>query len=294
MAYIDTAETLKANRAFIRRTMNAPLLDGEKELRLARAWRDRKDRRALDELTSSYLRLCVAVAARFRNYGLPFGDLIQEGVVGLMQAAERFEPEREVRFSTYATWWIRAAIQDYVLKNWSIVRLTSTAAQKSLFFNLRRLRALIEQRPGHALSREGAEKIAKQLKVNVRDVEDMDARLSLGDRSLNAAPAEQSDQEWQDLLADDRPLPDQIVLEHRDSAARARSIARAMAQLSDRETVIIRERHLTDDTVTLEQLGQRLGISKERVRQVEANALTKLKRSLESQFGEGQSPQQLM
>jgi RNA polymerase sigma-32 factor len=213
---------------------------------------------------------------------LPFNDLIQEGSIGLMQAAQRFEPEREVRFSTYATWWIRASIQDYVLRNWSIVRLTSTAAQKSLFFNLRRLRAMIDDRPGHALSRAGAEKIAQRLKVSVRDVEDMDGRLTAGDRSLNARPSEESDGEWQDLLADNRPLPDEQVMAVHDSRVRSQWINSALETLSARELTIIRERRLQDedDGVTLEALGQRLGISKERVRQIEANALNKLKRAL--------------
>jgi RNA polymerase sigma-32 factor len=204
-----------------------------------------------------------------------------------MQAAQRFEPEREVRFSTYATWWIRASIQDYVLRNWSIVRLTSTAAQKSLFFNLRRLRAMIEDRPGQPLSRSGAEKIAQRLKVSVRDVEDMDGRLSTGDRSLNARPSEESEGEWQDLLADTRPLPDEQVMDVHDSRLRSQWISSALETLSPREFTIIRERRLQDDedSVTLEALGQRLGISKERVRQIEANALNKLKLALSQHKG---------
>lgn len=287
MGYANGADSLSANRKLIKRAMAAPMLEAAHELNLARAWRDNQDMRALNELTSSYLRLVIAVAARFRNYGLPFNDLIQEGSIGLMQAAQRFEPEREVRFSTYATWWIRASIQDYVLRNWSIVRLTSTAAQKSLFFNLRRLRALIEDRPGQALSRAGAEKIAARLKVSVRDVEDMDGRLSAGDRSLNARPSEDSDGEWQDLLADHRPLPDEQVMEVHDSRLRSRWINSALETLSPRELTIIRERRLQEDedNVTLEALGQRLGISKERVRQIEANALNKLKRALSEQAG---------
>jgi RNA polymerase sigma-32 factor len=287
MAYADGADSLRANRKLIKQAMSAPMLEAEHELNLARAWRERADSKALNELTSAYLRLVIAVAARFRNYGLPFNDLIQEGSIGLMQAAQRFEPEREVRFSTYATWWIRASIQDYVLRNWSIVRLTSTAAQKSLFFNLRRLRAMIDDRPGHALSRAGAEKIATRLKVSVRDVEDMDGRLAAGDRSLNAKPTEESDGEWQDLLADTRPLPDEQVMEIHDSRVRSQWITSALETLSPRELTIIRERRLQEDedSVTLEALGHRLGISKERVRQIEANALNKLKRALSQQAG---------
>jgi RNA polymerase sigma-32 factor len=286
MATFDTAQAVKANRAFIKKSMAAKLLEADHELELAYAWRDRGDRKALDELTSAYFRLVVAVASRFKNYGLPMGDLIQEGVVGLMQAAARFEPERKIRFATYATWWIRAAIQDFVLRNWSIVRLTSTATQKSLFFNLRRLKAKIEGNPSKDLSREGALKIADTLHVSVSDVEDMDARLTSGDRSLNAAPGEPGETEWQDLLTDERARPDEHVMLTRDAETRAKWINLALDTLTPREQVIIRERQMQEDTVTLESLGERLGISKERVRQIEANALSKLKRALLQQVGD--------
>lgn len=156
MAVLDTPETQTANRRFIKAAMKAPLLGREHELELARKWRDERDEAALHELTQSYMRLVISIASRFRNYGLPLGDLVQEGNVGLMQAAARFEPERELRFSTYATWWIRAAIQDFVLRNWSIVRTGTTRAQKALFFNLRRLRAVIQDGTGSSLSPRGA------------------------------------------------------------------------------------------------------------------------------------------
>ena len=286
MATFDTSQAVRANRAFIKKTMSAKLLEAEHELALATAWRDHGDRKALDELTTAYFRLVVAVAARFKNYGLPMGDLMQEGVVGMMQAAQRFEPERKIRFATYATWWIRAAIQDYVLRNWSIVRLTSTATQKSLFFNLRRLKAKIQGNPSKDLSREGALKIASALRVSVGDVEDMDARLTSGDRSLNAAPGESGESEWQDLLTDERARPDEHVMLTRDAATRAKWINLALDTLTPREQVIIRERQMQEDTVTLESLGERLGISKERVRQIEANALSKLKRALLEQVGD--------
>jgi RNA polymerase sigma-32 factor len=286
MATFDTSQALRANRAFIKKSMATKMLEADHELELAYAWRDRGDRKALDELTSAYFRLVVAVAARFKNYGLPMGDLMQEGVVGLMQAAARFEPERKLRFSTYATWWIRAAIQDYVLRNWSIVRLTSTATQKSLFFNLRRLKAKIEGNPSKDLTREGALKIATALRVSVGDVEDMDARLTSGDRSLNAAPGEPGEGQWQDLLADEGPRPDEHVMLTRDAATRAKWINLALDTLTPREQVIVRERQMQEDTVTLESLGERLGISKERVRQIEANALTKLKKALLKQVGD--------
>ena len=170
--------------------MKTPLLDAETELALARAWRDEHDEAALHKLTQAYLRLVIAIAARFRAYGLPMSDLVQEGTVGLMQAAARFEPEREVRFSTYASWWIRSSIQDYILRNWSIVRTGTTATQKALFFNLRRLRALIREDGNEHLSQQGREAIAKKLQVPVDEVTKMESRIAASDRSLNAPLSE--------------------------------------------------------------------------------------------------------
>jgi RNA polymerase sigma-32 factor len=281
MAHIDDLNTQRANMGYIRSSMNEPLLERDHELNLARLWRDKGDERALHELVRSYTRLVVAMASRFRNYGLPMGDLIQEGNIGLMQAASRFEPEREVRFSTYASWWIRSAIQDYILRNWSIVRTGTTAAQKSLFFNLRRLRAKIEgQQASEGLNDEGRQKIATELNVNVSDVRDMESRLSGHDQSLNAFISDKSEDEWQNFLADDRANPEDIVIGMKDSQTRSAWLAEALGELTDREQKIIRDRHLGYDSVTLEQLGQQLGVSKERVRQLEQRAMDKLKTSL--------------
>ncbi len=288
MAFIDTPETQKANRRFIKRAMAAPLLDAARELDLARRWREKKDAAALHELTTAYMRLVVSIATRFRHYGLPLADLIQEGNIGLMQAAARFEPERELRFSTYATWWIRSTIQDYVLRNWSIVRTGTTAAQKALFFNLRRLKAKIagRAREDGPLSHESRMKIAEELNVPLAEVEAMEARLSGADRSLNAMVGEDRDAEWQDLLADDRPHPEATVMDFRDARQRQRWIDKALTALNARELTIIRERRLRDDGVTLESLGKRLGISKERVRQIEHHALAKLKAALLRDVGD--------
>ena len=269
-----------ADRRFVRRAMKAPLLSQEREVDLATRWRDDGDEAALHELTTAYLRLVISVAARFKAYGLPMNDLIQEGTVGLMQAAGRFEPERGVRFSTYATWWIRAAIQDHVLRNWSIVRTGTTAAQKSLFFNLRRLKALIRDGAEPRLSPEGRQEVARKLGVSLADVESMEARMAASDRSLNATIGEDGDAEWQDLLADGRALPDEEVSERRDGAAREALVERALDALNPRELLIIRKRRLTEDGMTLESLGKRLGVSKERVRQIESQALKKLKTAL--------------
>lgn len=281
MAHIDDPHTQKANLDYIQTSMNAPLLEKEHELDLARRWHEEGDEKALHELIESYTRLVVSMASRFRNYGLPMGDLIQEGNVGLMQAASRFDYKRDLRFSTYASWWIRSAIQDYVLRNWSIVRTGTTAAQKSLFFNLRRLRAKIEgENEEEGLGKEGREKVAKELKVKLKDVRDMEARLSGSDSSLNATIGEDGDDDWQSMLSDERPNPEDIVLGMKDSQTRSAWLKSALGQLSDREQTIIKERHLGYETVTLEELGKELGVSKERVRQLEQRAMGKLKSSM--------------
>jgi RNA polymerase sigma-32 factor len=223
----------------------------------------------------------IAGATRFRNYGLPMGDLIQEGNIGLMQAANRFDPDREVRFSTYATWWIKSSMQDYVLRNWSIVRTGTTAAQKSLFFNLRRLRSRIEgASTERGLTVEGREKISALLGVPQKDVEEMEGRMSGSDQSLNVMIGEDGNDEYQSFLPDNRPNPEEIVIGMKDSQTRSKWLGEALSQLSDREQQIIRERHLQYETVTLEDLGKQLGVSKERVRQLEARAMEKLKASL--------------
>ncbi len=286
MAVLDTPETQRANRRFIKAAMKAPLLERDHELDLARRWRNDHDEAALHELTQSYMRLVISIASRFRNYGLPLGDLVQEGNVGLMQAAARFEPERELRFSTYAAWWIRAAVQDYVLRNWSIVRTGTTRAQKSLFFNLRRLRAVIQEGTGQSLSVDGRAFIARELKVSIKDVEQMEGRMATSDRSLNARISENSEDQWQDVLADDRDLPEDIVIAQVDSEIHHALIEQALEELSERESTIIRERKLSDQAITLEALGNRLGISKERVRQIESLALQKVRTSIVNKVGD--------
>jgi len=281
MAYIDDPETQKANLSFIKASMREPLLTRDHEFDLARRWREQGNERALHELVRAYTRLVVATAARFRNYGLPMGDLVQEGNVGLMQAASRFEPDREVRFSTYAAWWIRSAMQDYILRNWSIVRTGTTAAQKSLFFNLRRLRARIENASsGGGLTKEGREWIATELQVEVTEVEAMEMRLSATDQSLNAPVADGSDEDWQDFLSDQRPSPEEVVIGMRDSRTRSAWLSEALGELSPRERTIIQERRLREEGATLEELGRELGVSKERVRQLEHRALLKLRQSM--------------
>ena len=284
MMHSDTLNSQQAGRKFIKRAMKAPLM--EREWDLARSWRDYGDEAELHELVNAYVRLVVATAARFLNYSLPMGDLIQEGTVGLMQAAERFDPEREVRFSTYATWWIRAAIQDYILRNWSIVRTGTTAAQKSLFFNIRRLRAQLADSPDGPLTPSGQSRISEALKVPIADVRAKEGRLSGADRSLNAVVSGEGENEWQDLLVDDRPGPEDIVRDQHDSNTRVKWLNDAVAQLTEREQVIIRQRRLRETGMTLESLGRILGISKERVRQIECQALVKLRDTLSERCGD--------
>jgi RNA polymerase sigma-32 factor len=263
--------------------MRAPYLERDEEHDLAVLWREKRDQAALDRLTQAHMRLVIAVAAKFRNFGLNMSDLIQEGHVGLLEAAARFEPDREVRFSTYATWWIRASIQDYILRNWSIVRGGTSSSQKALFFNLRRLRARlaqsVDQRPRYAVFSE----IASALGVQVADVEVMDSRLSAPDTSLNA-PLHDSENEnasnRQDFLVDTAPTPDVTVGNEIDTERRTTWLRSALTVLNERELRIVRERRLTDEGATLEALGETLGISKERVRQIENRALEKLREAL--------------
>ena len=280
MAYLDDPETRRANVSYIKSSMNEPLLERETEFELARAWREESCEKSLHLLVRSYTRLVVSSASRYRNYGLPIGDLIQEGNVGLMQAAARFEPEREIRFSTYANWWIRSAIQDYVLRNWSIVRTGTTAAQKSLFFNLRRLRAKIQQASETLSPEEQRESIATELGVSLKDVEAMEQRMLGADQSLNATLGEDGEDEWIELLSDDRPTPETIVTGMRDAETRSKWLKEALSELSPREQTIIERRRLVDDGATLEELGTVLGVSKERVRQLEHRAMLKLKQHI--------------
>jgi RNA polymerase sigma-32 factor len=277
------AQLAGVRRQFVRAAMAAPFLQREEERELAVRWRRDHDERALHRLAYAHMRLVIALAARFRNYGLSVADLIQEGHVGLLEAAARFEPDREVRFSTYATWWIRASMQDYVLRNWSIVRGGTSSAQKALFFNLRRLRAKLSRESGGTRNSAIFATIARALGVSTADVELMDLRLSGPDVSLNAPvfDAEStSSRERVESLVDSKPLPDELVGEIIDGGRRSDWLRDALTVLSERELRILRERQLVEEATTLESLGGRLGISKERVRQIESRALEKLRRVL--------------
>lgn len=288
MAHLDDTEIRRANFAFIRKAMSVPVLARDHEFELARRWRETNDQTALHQLVSAYTRMVVAMANRYRFYGLPLGDLIQEGNVGLMHAAARFEPSREVRFSTYATWWVRAQMQDFILRNWSIVRTGTTAAHKRLFFNLRRLRARINETGSGQLPGEAAARLARLLDVGVAEVQDMSARLSGADQSLNAPIDDNGTDQWQDQLVDSRPDPEHVTIDQRDSQTRLKWLAEALSELSVRERQIIHQRRLAEDedAATLESLGSRLGVSKERVRQLEQRAMGKLRSALKRRVNE--------
>ena len=269
-----------ASRRYYREAMRVPMLTAAEEQRLARRWRKRKDEAALHGLVSAYMRLAMAIAMRYRHYGLPVADLVQEGNVGLMQAAMRFEPERNIRFSTYASWWIRAAVQDYVLRNWSIVRTGTSAGQKSLFFNLRWLRAKIERGGAKTGADEFNRKVGAALKVAPREVEAMSGRLSARDQSLNEPVGEDGVDEWQDFLADPEPNPEDRVAAGDETRQRQGWLQAALGELTPREQHIVRERALRDERATLSEIGVHLGVTKERVRQIEHKALAKLRQSV--------------
>ncbi|MBK0023418.1 RNA polymerase factor sigma-32 [Brucella pseudogrignonensis] len=271
-----------SSQSMIRNAMSAPYLEREEERDLAIRWKENKDQDALHRITASHMRLVISMAGRFRKFKLPMSDLVQEGYVGLLEAAARFDPDREVRFSTYASWWIRASMQDYILRNWSIVRGGTSSAQKSLFFNLRRLRSKLAQEDETMSKADIYREISTQLGVSATDVEFMDSRLSGSDSSLSASMNndESGTSTRMDFLVDDHPLQDEVVESTIDMERRVSWLHTALHALNERELHIIRERRLDDDGVTLEALGEKLGISKERVRQIESRAMEKLKLAL--------------
>lgn len=280
-----------SDQTLSRTAMKAELLDAETELALAYAWRDQRDEEALHRLITAYMRLAISMASKFKRYGAPMNDLIQEASVGLMKAADKFDPDRGVRFSTYAVWWIKASIQDYVMRNWSMVRTGSTSSQKSLFFNMRRVQARLEREAaaeGRTLDgQEMRELIAIEVGVPLHDVEMMEGRLSGSDFSLNATQsAEDEGREWIDALEDEGPQASETVANSHDTDTLRQWLLTALSDLNDRERFIVRERKLRDEPRTLESLGSELGLSKERVRQLEAAAFGKMRKSLEAQSTE--------
>ncbi|MCV3271428.1 RNA polymerase factor sigma-32 [Roseobacter sinensis] len=284
---LDTARDMSLSRT----AMKAELLDAETELKLAYAWRDERCEDSLHRLITAYMRLAISMAAKFKRYGAPMNDLIQEAGLGLMKAADKFDPDRGVRFSTYAVWWIKASIQDYVMRNWSMVRTGSTSSQKSLFFNMRRVQARLERESaaaGEVLDRHQLRQmISTEIGVPLHDVEMMEGRLSGSDYSLNATQSTDDEgREWIDALEDESAQAADMVEHSHDTEQLREWLLKAMNDLNERERFIVRERKLRDQPRTLESLGQELNLSKERVRQLEAAAFGKMRKSLESQSRE--------
>ncbi len=257
-----------------------PMLSLEREQELAIAWRDHGDRAALQQLVGSHLRLVIKIARGFSGYGLPLSDLVAEGNLGLMQAAEKFEPERGFRFATYAMWWIRAAIQEYVLHSWSLVKMGTTAAQKKLFFNLRKIKGRLEELEQGDLPAATVTAIATELDVPELEVVEMNRRLGGADTSLNAFVGAESDSEWLEMLPDERPSQETLLVDRDEFMQRKERLGDALKTLNPREREIIVERRLTDEPLTLEELSHRYAVSRERIRQIEVRALEKLRRAM--------------
>ncbi|HEY3694232.1 RNA polymerase sigma factor RpoH [Phenylobacterium sp.] len=260
-----------------------PMLAKDQEFMLAKAWKEHQDSDAAHQLVTSHLRLVAKIAMGYRGYGLPIGEVISEGNVGLMQAVKKFEPDKGFRLATYAMWWIRASIQEYILRSWSLVKMGTTAAQKKLFFNLRKAKSQISAFEEGDMHPDQVRQIATKLGVLDEEVVSMNRRLSGPDASLNAPLRSDSESEWQDWLADDvTPSQESVVAENEERTIRMSLLDAAMTELTDRERHILTERRLKDDPTTLEALAGEYGVSRERVRQIEVRAFEKLQRSMKA------------
>lgn len=263
-----------------------PMLTPDEELSLAHRWRDTQDMDAAHKLVTSHLRLVAKIAMGYRGYGLPVGELISEGNVGMMQAVKRFDPDRGFRLATYAMWWIRAAIQEYILHSWSLVKMGTTAAQKKLFFNLRRLKGQMQAIDDGDLQPEQVAKIARVLDVPEQDVVSMNRRLAAPDHSLNAPVRQDSEGEWQDWLVDESESQETSIADREELTGRKALLTGALTSLNERERHILIERRLKDNPTTLEDLSRQYNISRERVRQIEVRAFEKLQKGMKAQIAE--------
>ncbi len=256
-----------------------PLLEPQEEYMLAKRWREHQDPKAAHKLITSHLRLVAKIAMGYRGYGLPIGEVVSEGNVGLMQAVKRFEPDKGFRLATYAMWWIRASIQEYILRSWSLVKMGTTANQKKLFFNLRKAKSQISALEDGDLRPENVKAIARKLGVSEQEVTEMNRRLS-GDASLNAPLRIDGEGEWQDWLVDDSASQESLLAESEESQNRHAALKRALAVLNPRERRIFEARRLQDEPLTLEQLSEEFGVSRERVRQIEVRAFEKVQQAV--------------
>ncbi|MBC7136560.1 RNA polymerase sigma factor RpoH [Oceanibaculum nanhaiense] len=259
-----------------------PMLTPESEFMLAKRWTEHQDVDAAHQMVTSHLRLVAKIAMGYRGYGLPVAELISEGNLGLMHAVKRFDPDRGFRLATYAMWWIRAAIQEYILHSWSLVKIGTTAAQKKLFFNLRKLKGKLNAIDEGDLSPENVTKIATALEVPEQDVVNMNRRLASPDHSLNAPLRVDGDGEWQDWLVDDSETQETMLAEHQEVSRRRKLLTQSMKVLNERERNILTQRRLSEDPMTLEDLSQEYGISRERVRQIEVRAFEKLQKAMKN------------
>ncbi|HEB79534.1 MAG TPA: RNA polymerase sigma factor RpoH [Rhodospirillales bacterium] len=267
---------------YFREVWKFPILEPEEEFALAKRWRDHGDVEAAHSLVTSHLRLVAKIAMGYRGYGLPVSDLVSEGSIGLMKAVKKFEPDRGFRLSTYAMWWIRAAITEYVLRSWSMVKLGTMAAQKKLFFSLRKLKSSLNMLEGDDLTPDQAAKLSKVMNVSEREIIDMNRRLTSRDLSLNAPLSQEEALEFQDTLVDEAPSPEAQCQKKQELGLRKQLLKKAIATLPERERNIFVERRLTEDPLTLEELGKRYGVSRERVRQLEVRAYNKVKDAIEN------------
>jgi len=287
MMISDNKDTERSDRRYIATAMEAPYLEREYEQELGRRWRERRDETALHELIESHSRLVVRIASRYRASGVPLGDLVQEGNIGLMEAAVRFDPERNTRFSTYATWWIVRMIRNYLMRNASIVRVATTPTQRRVYFNLWRLRTKARTRTDGTMTEEDRARIATELDVPLSDVERIDIHFARPDQSLNTAIGEDRSMELQDLIADVRPSPETVVTGRRDRKIHLAWLNEAMETLSERERRVIESRFLGEDKTTLAEIGEAFGVTKERIRQIERQALVKLRTAMKAHVPEG-------
>jgi len=270
----------KFSSRLIELSKKGDILDKETEFSLINDWRETKNPKSLQKILNAYLRLAVSYARKFSSYGLPIDDLIHEGVLGIMHALDKFETSKDFRLSTYASWWIRASMQDYILKNWSVVRTGSTASQKALFFNLKKIKQKINDVSNDYMGQKEIDEVSKILKVKSLEVQNMESRLTGGDLHLNQKIDNENENDLMDLIVDERDSPEEVFQNLNDNRVKNNYVSEAIETLNEREKTIIKLRKFREKSITLDELGQKLRISKERVRQIETKALQKLKKAL--------------
>jgi RNA polymerase sigma-32 factor len=292
MAKTSTLPTISSEgglQRYLQEIRQFPMLQPEEEFMLAKRWREHNDREAAHKLVTSHLRLVAKIAMGYRGYGLPIGEVISEGNVGLMQAVKRFEPDKGFRLATYAMWWIKASIQEFILRSWSLVKMGTTASQKKLFFNLRKVKGQIQALEEGDLRPDQVAEIARRLGVPSEDVVSMNRRLS-GDASLNAPVRIDAEGEWQDWLVDESDNQEQILAQGEEASMRHEMLTEAIEKLNDRERRVFEARRLRDDPVTLEDLSQEFGVSRERIRQIEVRAFEKVQKAVKAAASKALAP----